>query len=88
MGERLSTKVSRSDELIFHTDASVFRYHLLLSRYSHLFFRTYYFIYFVCTKQHLVILSLLLFIIFGCATDYISFVRLIILYLMCLTYIN
>lgn len=63
MGERLSTKVSRSDELIFHTDASVFRYHLLLSRYSHSFFRTYYFIYFVCTKQHLVILSLLLFII-------------------------
>lgn len=49
MGERLSTKVFRSDELIFYTDASVFRYHLLLSRYSHLIFRTYYFIYFVCT---------------------------------------
>lgn len=84
LGRWANTKVSRSDELIFHTDASVFRYHLLLSCYSHLFFRTYYFIYFVCTKQHLVIAIYNI----GCATDYISFVRLIILYLMCLTYIN
>lgn len=55
MGERLSTKVSRSDELIFHTDASVFRYHLLLSRYSHLFFRTYYFMYETASRYSLAI---------------------------------
>lgn len=83
MGERLSTIVSRSDELIFHTDASVFRYHLLLSRYSHLFFRTYY-LYETASRYSLAIAIYNI----GCATDYISFVRLIILYLMCLTYIN